>query len=448
MSAAQRQMSLMTGLGSIGGHLGGWRHPRAWRNTTMNLEHYIETAKLAERGKFDMVFLADGNAVRQMEKPALFEANSPSDRPANFEPVTISSALSQHTKHVGFLCTATTTYEEPYLLARKFASLDHISGGRACWNIVTGSYPGDALNFGRDEHMPRQERYERSEEFVEVVKGLWDSWAEDAFIQDQASGRYLDKDRVHTLNHVGKHLKVKGPLNVARMPQGYPVLFLAGQSEQGRELAAKHADCVFSVSHELQMAVDFSNDVKNRLDKYDRSPDALKIMPGATVYVADTEAEAQDLYDELQSLITPAVGVPYLSKLCEEDLSKYDVDGPMPDLSGDVVGIASFRKNIADIAARDNLTVRQTYEKILPSMGHVTFLGTAEQVADQMEEWFTKGACDGFNIAAPVMPYSLEQIVGLLIPELQRRGLFRTEYTGRTLRENLGLPTPKNPYFD
>jgi len=443
-----RHMNLMTGLGSIGGHLGGWRHPRAWSNTSMNLEHHIEVAKIAERGLFDLLFLADGNAVRQLDKPALFEANSPSDRPANFEPVTLLTAISQHTSQIGLLATATTTYEEPYLLARKFASLDHLSKGRACWNIVTGSYPGDSVNFGRDEHMPRADRYERSEEFVEVVKGLWNSWAADAFLEDKESGRYLDKDKVHVLNHVGKHLSVKGPLNIARMPQGYPVLFLAGQSDQGRELAAKHADCVFAVADNIGAAVAFYDDVKGRLDAYGRTPDSLRILPGATVYVGESEAEADDVYDELQSLISPAVGVPYLSKLAEMDLSGYDIDGPMPDLSGDVVGISSFRKNIASMAEREDLTIRQTYERVLPSMGHVVFKGNAVQVADQMEEWFTKGACDGFNLAAPVMPFGLESIVDHLIPELQRRGLFRTEYTGGTLRDNMGLATPKNPYFD
>jgi FMN-dependent oxidoreductase (nitrilotriacetate monooxygenase family) len=443
-----KQMNLMTGLGSIGGHLGGWRHPKAWTNTTMNLDHYIATAKLAERGKFDMLFLADGNAVRQMDKPALFEANSPSDRPANFEPVTLCSALSQHTSNIGFLCTATTTYEEAYTLARKFSSLDHISHGRACWNIVTGSYPGDSVNFGRAEHVPREERYERSEEFVEVTKGLWDSWAADAFIEDQESGRYLDKDRVHTLGHVGKHLRVQGPLNISRMPQGYPVLFLAGQSEQGRELAAKHADCVFAVAAEKDAAIAFRDDIRARTDNRGRNPDHIRVLPGATVYVGETESEVDDLFDELQSLIVPAVGVPYLSKLTEMDLSPFDVNGPMPDLSGEVVGISSFRKNIADIATKENLTIRQTYERVLPSMGHTVFKGTATQVADQIEDWFTSGACDGFNLGGPVAPIGLQSIVDLLIPELQRRGLFRTEYTGSTLRENMGLPTPVNPYFD
>ncbi|MEZ3159585.1 LLM class flavin-dependent oxidoreductase [Microbacterium sp. BWT-B31] len=441
-------LNLMTGLGSLGGHLGGWRHPKAWRGTHLNLDHHIKAAQLAERGKFDILFLADGNAVRQMDKPALFEANSPSDRPSVFEPLTLLSAISQHTNSIGLLATATTTYDEPYLLARRFASLDHLSNGRACWNIVTGSYPGDALNFSRDEHVEKATRYERAGEFVEVAKGLWNSWDDGAFIEDRESGRYLDASRVHTLHHEGPHFQVKGPLNIARPPQGFPVLFLAGQSEAGRDLAARHADCVFSVAGTIENGRAYRDDMMARLDAYDRAPETLRVIPGASVYVAESEAEADDLYEELQSLISPALGVPYLSKLVEMDLSGYDVDGPLPDLSGDVVGIVSFRKTIAEMAAKEGLTIRQTYERVLPSMGHVLFKGTAVTVADQIEEWYRTGACDGFNIGGPVMPLGLESIVELLIPELQRRGLFRTEYTGRTLRENMGLPTPRNPYFE
>src|SRR5271156_1457739 len=362
-------MNLMTGLLGLGGHLGGWRHRDAWTDNVMNLDHAIETARTAERGKIDMLFLADGNAVRQMDKPALFAANSPSDRPSVFEPVTLLTAIAMHTSRIGLLATATTTYEEPYLLSRKFASLDHLSKGRACWNVVTTSYPGDALNFSRTEHVAREVRYERARGFVDVCRGLWDSWAEDAFVQNKETGRYLDPMRVHTLNHKGKHFAVKGPLNVARMPQGYPVLFMAGQSEPGRDLAAYAADCVFAVTHTKEDGQAFYADIKSRMGKYGRHPDHLRIMPGASVYVGRTAAEAQEYYDELQSLISPQVGVPYLSKLVEMDLTPFPPDGPLPDLSGETNAIASFRKSIAEMAARENLTVRQTYERVLPSMG-------------------------------------------------------------------------------
>jgi N-acetyl-S-(2-succino)cysteine monooxygenase len=439
-------MHLMTGLLGLGGHLGGWRHKDAWTDQVMNLDHAIELAKTAEAGKFDLLFLADGNAVRQMDKPALFAANSPSDRPAVFEPLTLLSAISQHTNSIKLLATSTTTYDEPYSLARRFASLDHLSKGRACWNIVTTSYADDSLNYNRTEHVAKDVRYERAAEFVTVVKGLWDSWAHDAFLQDRVSGRFLDPTRVRVLNHAGKHFQVKGPLNVARMPQGYPVLFMAGQSEEGRELAARHADCVFAVTNTKAAGLAFSADVKGRLARYGRSPDALRILPGAAVYVGRTRAEADELFEELQSLISPALGVPYLSKLCEMDLSAWPLDGPMPHLSADVVGIAAFRNTIAEMAARDRLTIRQTYERVLPSMGHVTFKGNATDVADQMEDWYTSGAADGFNVTMPVLPRSLRNFISLVIPELQRRGLFRAKYQGSTLRERMGLPMPADPW--
>src|ERR1700722_9508914 len=349
-------MNLMTGLLGLGGHLGGWRHPDAWSDQVMNLDHAIRLAQIAERGKFDLLFLADGNAERRMDKPTLFAANSPSDRPAVFEPVTLLAVIAQYTRHIGLLATATTTYDEPYLVARRFASLDHLSKGRACWNIVTTSYPDDALNFSRTEHVARGPRYERAREFVQVAKGLWDSWAEDAFIQDQATGRFLDPSRVHVLNHKGKHFQVKGPLNVARCPQGYPLLFSAGQSEEGRDLAARHADCLFAVTNTKAAGQAFYADIKGRLDNYGRHPDSLRILPGAAAFVGRTAAEADELYEELQALIAPELGIPYLSKLVEMDLSPYPIDGKLPDLSAEVAGIASFRQAIAEMATRENLT--------------------------------------------------------------------------------------------
>jgi alkanesulfonate monooxygenase len=364
-----------------------------------------------------------------------------------FEPLTLYAALSQHTSKIGMLSTSTTTYDQPYLLARRYASLDHLSKGRACWNIVTTSYADDSLNFSRTEHVDKELRYERAREFVEVCKGLWDSWADDAFVQNKETGQFLDPSRVHTLNHKGKHFQIKGPLNVARMPQGYPVLFTAGQSEDGRELAAEHADCIFAVTNTKADGQKFYADLKRRLPKYGREPDSLRVIPGCAVYVGRTNAEAQELYDELQALIAPELGVPYLSKLCGMDFSKYDIDGPMPDMSAPVVGIASFREAIAEIAKRDNLSIRKTYERILPSMGHCTMVGSASQVADEMEDWYRSKACDGFNINTPVMPRSLNDFVDLVIPELQRRGLFRTEYKGDTLRERMGLRMPANPNF-
>ncbi len=426
----------------VGGHLGGWRHPDAFDNPVMNLDAFVEMARIAERGKLDAVFLADGNGVRDMDRPALFAANFPSARPAGFEPTTLLSAVSVLTQHIGVVATATTTYDEPYAVARRFASMDAISGGRAGWNLVTGSNPGDALNFGRAEHVARTDRYARAQEFHDVVVGLWDSWAADAFPQDKSTGQFLDPARVRTLDHHGDHFTVKGPLNVARSVQGHPVVFMAGQSAPGMELAARSADALFGAGSTKQDCQAAYADIKGRMAKYGRAPDTLKILPGISVFVGRTAAEADELYEQLQSLISPALGVHYLSKMVTKDLEGLPLDGPLPDLPAEVVGGSSLRRYIIDMARRDALTIRQTYQRVLPSIGAPIFKGTAKQVADEMEDWVADAAADGFTLLCPVQPRGLTDIVDLVIPELQRRGLFRTEYTSTTLRGHLGLPTP------
>jgi FMN-dependent oxidoreductase (nitrilotriacetate monooxygenase family) len=440
-------LHLITGLHSVGNHPAGWRHPQAWTSTCMNLEQYVESAVTAERGKLDMVFISDGNGVQQMDWPKLFEANCLTSKPAVFEPVTLLSAIAMKTSRIGLLATATTTYEEPFLLARKFASLDHISKGRACWNIVTSSNALDSLNFGKDEHLARYDRYERAREFVEVCKGLWDSWADDAFIENKKTGQYLDLAKVRELDHVGKHFKVKGPLNAARSPQGYPVLFSAGQSEPGRELAAAFSDCMFAATPSKRQAMAFYSDMKARAVKHGRSPDALKVMPGAVVYVAKTASEADERFEELQELINPEVGVLNLSHYCDMDLSKYPIDGPFPELSADSAGGSSRRYAIAELARSEGLTIRQTYKRIMPSFGHVVMKGDGAMVADMIEDWYRSKACDGFNIHVGFQPDGLRNFVDFVVPELQKRGIFRKEYSGKTLRENMGLPRPANPYF-
>lgn len=436
-------MNLMTTIFPVGAHLAGWRHKDAWPKTNMRFEVFIAQAKLAERGKFDMLFLADGNAVRAMDDPVMFVANTNTDRPSTYDPLMLFAALTQHTEHIGLFCTAVTTYDEPFLLARRFGSLDHLSNGRACWNIVTGNYEGDSQNFGRSAHVPRHERYERADEFVTICKGLWDSWAQDAFIEDKATGHFLVPAKVQRLNHVGKHFSVQGPLNVARLPQGYPVLASAGQSEPGRELAAKHAELIFSVALTKEEAQAFYADQKSRVVRHGRDPKAVKIMPGVTVYVGRTAAEADELYAELQDLIPPPVGVASLSKFCRQDLSGYPLDGPLPDMSEEVVGMTSYRKSIDQLAKQQKMTIREMYKLIVPSAGHIIFKGTAAQVADQFEDWYRSRAADGFNVINPVQPRSLRDFVDLVIPELQRRKLFRTKYPGGTLRTMLGLPTPE-----
>jgi FMN-dependent oxidoreductase (nitrilotriacetate monooxygenase family) len=433
--------------GVLGGHLGGWRHRDSFPTTTMQLRHMIEIAKLAEYGKLDLMFLADGNGVRQMDKPALFAANSPSDRPAVFEPVTLFSALAQHTNHIGFVATATTTYEEPFTIARKFASLDHLSGGRAAWNLVTTQYVEDAKNFGSDEHMGRVDRYERARESLDVVRSLWDSWASDAFLQDKATGRYLDPARVRLTSHRGKHFAVKGPLNVARTPQGQPVVFMAGQSDAGKELAGYGGEGLFGAASGKEEAQREYADIKGRMAKYGRPPDALRIVPGLSVYVGRTAAEADALYEELQALISPALAVSYLSKVVGFDVSGAPLDGPMPQRRGESLGGTAIGRSVLDMAARESLSVRDTYERILPSMGGNMVKGDPVHVADVMEDWYRSKACDGFILSMPVQPRSLRDFVELVVPELQRRGLRPRDYRGPTLRDNMGLVHPVDPFL-
>jgi N-acetyl-S-(2-succino)cysteine monooxygenase len=433
--------------GALGGHLGGWRHRDSFPSTAMQLERMVEIAKISESGLIDLMFLADGNGVRQMDKPTLFAANSPSDRPTVFEPVTLFAALSQHTRNIGFVATATTSYEEPFMIARKFASLDHLSGGRAAWNLVTTQYIEDAKNFNRDEHMGREERYERARESLDVVRSLWDSWATDAFVQDKATGQYLDPARVRLTNHRGKHFKVKGPLNVARTPQGQPVVFMAGQSDDGKDLAAYGGEGLFGTASNKEEAQREYADIKGRMPKYGRRPEALCIMPGLSVYVGRTASEADELYEELQSLISPALGLSYLSKIVGFDVTGEKLDAPMPQQRKASVGGTAIGRSVLDMAARDRLTVRGTYERVLPSMAGNMAKGTPSQVADFMEDWYRGNACDGFILSMPVEPRSLRDFVELVVPELQRRGLRPPNYRGRTLRENMGLPLPADPFL-
>lgn len=443
-------MNMVIGVNArtLGAHLGGWRHPDSWAPAVMNLKNSILCAQIAERGKLDLIFLADGVGVRQLDKPKLFAACSPSDRPAVFEPVTMLSAIAMKTEHVGLVATATTTYEEPYTLARKFASLDHISNGRAGWNLVTTSNAEDSMNFGKEQHMSRDERYERAREFVDVVRGLWDSWDEDAFPQDKSTGQFLDPGKVHLLNHRGKHFSVRGPLNVARPPQGHPVIFQAGQSEGGLELAAATADCVFGGGGNKEQSIELYANLKGRMAKYGRSPDQLKILPGMGLYIGRTEDEAEQLYQELQALIPPWLGIEYLSKQLEMDLSGYSVDDLVPDLPPQGLGGTGSRFHLHSMARKEGLTIKQLYERVIGGSGGPALKGTPKQIADIMEDWVKSKACDGFIVGGAVMPRGLNDFVDLVVPELQRRGLFRKEYEGTTLRDNLGLartPAPVRP---
>ncbi|MBV1814013.1 LLM class flavin-dependent oxidoreductase [Pseudomonas viridiflava] len=439
MSTTARQMKLGAFLMATGHHVAAWRHPDVPANAGLDFKHYGHLAQVAEAAKFDALFVADSVAA------ATGDIASRMARSDHFEPLTLLSALSAVTDHIGLIATATTTYNEPYHVARKFASLDHLSGGRAGWNLVTSDAAAEAQNFGRSEHVGHAERYSRAREFHEVVTGLWNSWADDAFTRDKASGQYYDPAKVQVLNHQGEHFSVKGPLNVARSPQGQPVVVQAGSSEVGRDLAAQTAEVVFTAQTSLASAQAFYADIKGRLAAYGRSADSLKIMPGVLIVVAETEALAREKFESFQDLVEPEVGVALLGRMLGNfDLSGYPLDGPLPELPLTDSGQRSRQKLLTELAEREHLNLAQLGRRIAGGRGHYSLIGTPEQVADALQTWFEQGAADGFNVLVPHLPGGLEDVARLLVPELQRRGLFRTEYEGTTLRENLGLQRPIN----
>ncbi len=440
----QRKLRLGAFIMATGHHIAAWRHPGSQVDSGVNIDHYIEVARTAERGLFDQVFVADSPGVAHKGDAESFSRQG---RVSYFEPVTLWAALSAVTRHIGFVATASTTYEDPYLLARKFASLDHLSKGRAAWNVVTTSADNVHGNFGLEAHPDPAVRYERAHEFVEVVKGLWDSYEDGAFVRDPASGVYFDPARLHALNHVGKYFKVKGPLNIERPPQGYPVIVQAGSSDDGKELAAATAEAIFTAWTSLAEAQAFYRDVKGRMARYGRRPEQLLVLPGISPVIGRTQAEAEGKWAQLQGLIHPSVGLNTLLPFWPgEDLHKWNLDAPPPYIPEPPKGRNSRAHVVLELARRDRLTVRQLYEYLAGARGHWVVVGTPESIADQMQQWFENGAADGFNVMPPVLPASLNEFVDLVIPELQRRGLFRTSYEGTTLRENLGLERPENQF--
>lgn len=440
----KRQIRLNAFLMATGHHVAAWRHPGVPADAALSFESYKKLAQTAEAAKFDAVFLADSVGIRDAATSRTLHRTA---RVAGFEPLTLLSALSAVTSKLGLIATVSTTYNEPYTVARKFASLDHLSAGRAGWNVVTSSNEAEALNFNLDRHPEHALRYDRAGEFVDVATGLWDSWEDDAFLRDKKSGEYFDAAKLHVLNHKGKHFQVRGPLNVARAPQGYPVIVQAGSSEPGQELAARTAEVIFTAQQSLAGAQAFYAGLKARLAKYGRRPDDLKILPGVFAVVGDSEAHAKEKFEQLQELIHPDVGVSLLSTVIGGvDLSAYPVDGPLPDDLPEPNGPKSRFRLVTELARTEKLTIRQLYQRIGTARGHWSIYGTASQVADQLQEWFENGAADGFNVMPPWLPGGLEDFANHVVPELQRRGLFRTEYEGSTLRENLGLPRPANRY--
>lgn len=432
----KRQLKLGANLNGVGNSISFWRHPSIPNDASVSLEFYKQQALKAEEGKFDLLFIADGLYINEKSNPHFLN---------RFEPLTLLSALSAVTTNIGLVATLSTSYSEPFTVARQFASIDKLSGGRAGWNVVTSPLEGSALNFGKGEHPQHALRYEIAEEHVEVVKGLWDSWEDDAFVGDKAAGVFFDPSKLHTLHHQGKHFSVQGPLNIARSKQGHPVIFQAGSSESGRDLAARTADAIYTAHETLEEARAFYQDVKGRAASYGRKPEELLVFPGIGPIVGRTEEEAERKYREIAELVSIDQALNYLGRYFDHfDFSQFPLDEPFPDI-GDL-GSNSFRSTTDKIkreAREQGLTLREV--ALRASTPRTSFIGTPERVADLIQEWFEEGAADGFNVRT-VVPNGLADFVDLVVPILQARGLYRTEYESDTLRGNLGLPVPANRY--
>ncbi|WP_406231905.1 LLM class flavin-dependent oxidoreductase [Nocardia sp. NBC_01009] len=441
MSASRKQFHLNAFLMGVGHHEAAWRHPRTEEHRVLDVEHFQELGRIAERGKLDSVFFADSLAVGPRIKRNTL---------AVFEPVTLLAAIAAATSRVGLIATASTTYNEPFNLARKFASLDHISSGRAGWNIVTSGSEEEAFNFGFEAIPEHARRYERAQEFVDVTIQLWDSWESSAIVLDPAEGVFADPDKVHTVDYDGPRFKVRGPLNSPRSPQGRPLLVQAGSSESGKEFAAQYAEAVFTAQRTLAEGQTFYRDLKSRLPKYGRSADELKVLPGLVPYIADTTAEAQALEREFTDLISPDYALGQLSRLLGIDLTEHALDAPLPPLPSvtEIEGGKSRFTLVKELAENENLTVRQLIGKLGGGRGHRSFAGTPTQIADELQTWFENGAADGFNIMPPYLPGGLEVFVERVVPILQERGLFRSDYEADTLRGHYGLESVESQFAE
>ncbi|HVJ32040.1 MAG TPA: LLM class flavin-dependent oxidoreductase [Terriglobia bacterium] len=436
-----RQLHLGAFMRPVSIHTGAWRYPGAYPDANFNFGHLRHFARRLEAAKFDAFFMADHLAVLNMPIAALKRSHTVT----SFEPFTLLSALAGATERIGLVATASTTFDEPYHIARRFASLDHISGGRAGWNIVTTANPDAALNFGYESQMDHDARYVRAREFFDVVTGLWDSFADDAFVRDVEAGLYFDPARMHVLDHKGPHLSVRGPLNIARPVQGWPVIVQAGASEAGRQLAAETAEVIFGAEGTLAEGKSFYADIKRRMKKAGRDPDQLKILPAAFVVVGDSVEEARATRARLDSLVHYDNGIGSLNGMLGYDVSGYDPDGPLPEIP-ETNASRSARERMIRLAKAENLTIRQLAQRA-GSYSGLAFVGTPQTIADEMEQWLVEEGSDGFNVMFPWLPGGLDAFVDRLVPELQRRGLFRTEYEGSTLREHLGLARPQNRFF-
>ncbi|KAK7746246.1 hypothetical protein SLS53_002204 [Cytospora paraplurivora] len=438
-----KQLHLTAFMRPVSLHTGAWRYPGAYPDANFNLTHLKSFIQKLEAAKFDAFFMADHLAVMNMPIEALKRSHTVT----SFEPFTLLSALSVVTEKIGLAATASTTYDEPYHIARRFASLDHLSNGRAAWNIVTTGNPESSKNFGQENHLEHSNRYKRAREFYDVVVGLWDSFADDAFIRDQETGIYFDPEKMHTLNHKGDELYVKGPLNIARPVQGWPVIVQAGQSEPGRQLAGETAEVVFCSPRDLESAKPLYADIKGRASAAGRNKDHIVILPAAMIIIGDTAEEAQAKRLKLDSLVHYDSAIASLSVVIGADASGFDPDGPLPTDLPETNASKTGRESALKLAKDEGLTVRQLAQRYGGYAG-LSFVGTPEKVADDMAVWLREEGADGFTVVFPFLPQGLDDVVERLVPELQRRGLFRQDYEGTTLREHLGLPRPKNRFFE
>jgi alkanesulfonate monooxygenase len=437
----QRQLHLGAFMRPISIHTGAWRFPGAVADANFNFPLIRHLVQRLEAAKFDAFFMADHLAVLNMPVDALKRSHTVT----SFEPFTLLSALAGATSRIGLIATASTTYDEPFHIARRFASLDHLSEGRAGWNVVTTGNPETAHNFGREDHLEHATRYARAREFYDVVTGLWDSFADDAFVRDRASGVYFDPDKLHVLNHSGEFLNVRGPLNIARPVQGWPVIVQAGASDAGRQLAAETAEVIFGASDSIATGQAFYADIKARMAAIGRNPDSLKILPAAFVVVGDSDEAAQAKRAQLDSLVHYDSGIRSLSIALGFDVSGFDPDGPLPDIP-DSNASKSARDRFVEAGRRPEVTIRDLAAKA-GAYGGLAFVGSPKTIADGMERWLHERGSDGFNVMFSHAPAGVEDFCDKVVPELQRRGLFRTEYAGPTLRENLGLVRPGNQFF-
>ncbi|WP_350262270.1 LLM class flavin-dependent oxidoreductase (plasmid) [Pantoea sp. BJ2] len=436
MSQTQRQLRLGAIIQGVSGNMSAWRHPDAVADASINIDYVLDLARKAEQAKIDFLFVADGLYITPQSIPHFLN---------RFEPITLLSALSLVTQKIGLVATLSTSYSEPFTVARQFASLDHLSGGRVGWNVVTSPLEGSAKNFSRSSHPEHDERYRVASEYLQVVKGLWDSWEGDAFVRDKQSGEFFAADKLHTLNHKGHYFSVQGPLNVGRSPQGRPIVFQAGASEAGKAFAAEAADAIYTRQETLEQAREFREDVRRRLAARGRDADDIRVFQGISVIIGETEQDAERRYQQTAELVTIDKALEYLGRYFEHhDFSQYALDEAFPDIGE--LGSNSFRSTTDKIkqnARERGLTLRQTaLEEATP---RPTFLGTAQQVAEGLANWFLQGATDGFIVRGGT-PTAFDDFVAQVIPLLQARGIYRKEYEGETLRENLGLPEPENQF--